>query len=224
MPHPPATGPIAFLSDLHGNLTALDVVLAELERLEVKRIYVAGDLLLGGDEPLAVWQRLQALGAVCTRGPSDTALASVDPKSLVPIDDEQRRQARAFADTRAAIGDLVAERLRRLPEQHRIPLIDGREVLMVHGSPADSGREISHDLSDEEIVALLDDDPADIIVCGATHVPFQRTVGEYHIVNVGSVGAAPEGQVAHYTVLTPKMSGADILQDWVSYEEQPEAS
>jgi len=223
MAHPPAAAPIAFLSDVHGNLVALDVVLAELERLDVKRLYVAGDLLLGGDQPLEVWQRLQALGATCTHGPSDIALASVDPSSLVPIDEAQRRQARLFAETRAAIGDLVAERLRRLPEQQRIPLVDGREVLMMHGSPADSTREISHDLSDDEILALLDDDPADIIVCGSTHVPFQRTVGEYHIVNVGSVGAAPEGQIAHYTILTPRMSNADILQDWVSYEE-PEAS
>ena len=223
MAHPPAAGPIAFLSDVHGNLTALEVVLAELKRLDVKRVYVAGDLLLGGDEPLEVWQRLQAAGATCTRGPSDSALGSVDPGSLVPIDEEQRRQARLFSDTRGAIGDLVAERLRRLPEQQRIPLIDGREILMVHGSPADSSREISHDLSDDEVLALLDDDPADIIVCGSTHVPFQRAVAEYHIVNVGSVGAAPEGQVAHYTVVTPRMSSADILQDWVSYEE-PEAS
>ena len=223
MAHPPAAGPIGFLSDLHGNLGALEAVLGELERLEVKRLYIAGDLLLGGEEPLEVWHRLQDRGAVCTRGPSDLALGSVDPGSLVPIDNEQRKQARLFADTRAAIGDLVAERLRRLPEQQRIPLIDGREVLMVHGSPADPGREISHDLSDDEILALLDDDPADIIVCGSTHVPFQRAVEEYHVVNVGSVGAAPEGQVAHYTVLTPRMSGADILQDWVSYDE-PEAS
>ena len=223
MAHPPAAGPIGFLSDLHGNLGALEAVLGELERLEVKRLYIAGDLLLGGEEPLEVWHRLQDRGAVCTRGPSDLALGSVDPGSLVPIDNEQRKQARLFADTRAAIGDLVAERLRRLPEQQRIPLIDGREVLMVHGSPADPGREISHDLSDDEILALLDDDPADIIVCGSTHVPFQRAVEEYHVVNVGSVGAAPEGQVAHYTVLTPRMSGADILQDWVRYDE-PEAS
>ncbi|MFW2389105.1 MAG: metallophosphoesterase family protein [Polyangiales bacterium] len=223
MAHPPEAGPIGFLSDLHGNLRALDAVLGELERLGVKRVYVAGDLLLGGEEPLAVWQRLQSLGAVCTRGPSDLALGSVDPGSLVPIDSEQRKQARLFADTRAAIGDLVAERLRRLPEQQRIPLIDGREVLMVHGAPGDPGREISHDLSDDEILGLLNDDPADIIICGATHVPFQRAAEDYHVVNVGSVGAAPEGQVAHYTVLTPRMSGADILQDWVSYEE-PEAS
>jgi predicted phosphodiesterase len=223
MAHPPAAGPIAFLSDVHGNITALEVVLTELERLDVKRVYVAGDLLLGGDEPLEVWQRLQALGAICTRGPSDLALGSVDPGSLVPIDEEQRRQARLFSGTRNAIGDLVAERLRRLPDQQRIPLVDGREVLMVHGSPADSNREISHDLSDDEVLGLLNDDPADIIVCGSTHVPFQRTVAEYHIVNVGSVGAAPEGQVAHYTVLTPRMSNADILQDWISYGE-PEAS
>ena len=220
MAHPPEASPIAFLSDLHGNLLALDVVLSELERLEVKRVYVAGDLLLGGDDPLGVWQRLQAIGATCTRGPSDMALASVDPSSLLPVVDEQRRRAREFAQTRAAIGDLVAERLRRLPEQQRIPLLDGREVLMVHGSPADPNSEISHDLSDDMVLALLDDDPADIIVCGSTHVPFQRTVAEYHVVNVGSVGAAPEGQVAHYTVLTPRMSGADILQDWVSYEER----
>ncbi|MEM7434665.1 MAG: metallophosphoesterase family protein [Myxococcota bacterium] len=218
MAHPPESGPIGFLSDLHGNLAALDTVLGELDRQEVKRIYVAGDLLLGGDEPLEVWHRLQALGAVCTRGLSDMALGSVDPGSLLPLDDEQRRQARAFSETRVAIGDLVAERLRRLPEHQRIPLIDGREVLMVHGSPADNGREISHDLTDEEILPLLADDPADIVVCGATHVPFQRTVGEYHVVNVGSVGDAPEGAVAHYTILTPRMSGADILQDWVRYD------
>ena len=220
MAHPPEASPIAFVSDLHGNLLALDVVLSELERLEVKRVYVAGDLLLGGDDPLGVWQRLQAIGATCTRGPSDMALASVDPSSLLPVDDEQRRRAREFAQTRAAIGDQDAERLLRLPEQQRIPLLEGREVLMVHGSPADPNSEISHDLSDDEVLALLDDEPADIIVCGSTHVPFQRTVGEYHVVNVGSVGAAPEGQVAHYTVLTPRMSGADILQDWVSYEER----
>lgn len=223
MAHPPEAAPIAFLSDLHGNLAALESVLAELKRLRVTRMYVAGDLLLGGEEPLEVWQRLQTLGATCARGPSDLALGSVDPSSLLPIDETQRRRARQFAETRMTIGDLVAERLRRLPEQVRIPLVDGREVLMVHGSPADSHREISHDMSDEEILALMNDDPADIIVCGSTHVPFQRTVSDYHVVNVGSVGAAPEGRVAHYTVLTPRLSSADILQDWVSYGE-PEAS
>lgn len=218
MAHPPVASPMAFLSDLHGNLPALEAVLEEIHRRDVRRIYVAGDLLLGGQDPLEVWKRLQAEGAICTRGPSDTALGSLDPNSLLPVDAEQRERARRFAETREAIGDLVAERLRRLPEQLRIPLIDGRELLMVHGSPADNSREISYDLTDEEVTELLAEDPADIIVCGATHVPFQRAVEEHHVVNVGSVGAAPEGATAHYTIVSPKMDGAQILQDWVHYE------
>ena len=218
MAHPPVASPMAFLSDLHGNLPALEAVLEEIHRRDVRRIYVAGDLLLGGHDPLEVWKRLQAEGAICTRGPSDTALGSLDPNSLLPVDAEQRERARRFAETREAIGDLVAERLRRLPEQLRIPLIDGRELLMVHGSPADNSREISYDLTDEEVTELLAEDPADIIVCGATHVPFQRAVEEHHVVNVGSVGAAPEGATAHYTIVSPKMDGAQILQDWVHYE------
>lgn len=208
---------MGFLSDLHGNLTALEAVLEELRRSGVQRLFVAGDLLLGGEQPLEVWQRLQQERAICTRGLSDTALGSLDPDSLLPVDEEQRRRAELFATTRDAIGDLVAERLRRLPEQYRIPLIDGREIVMVHGSPGDASREISHDLSDDEIMALTGNDPADIIVCGASHVPFQRTVDEQHVVNVGSVGAAPEGRTAHYTIIRPQMSGAEIVQDWVEY-------
>lgn len=53
------TGPIAILSDIHGNLVALDAVLAELSRRDIDRIVVAGDLLFGGDDPLGVWRRLE---------------------------------------------------------------------------------------------------------------------------------------------------------------------
>ena len=84
MAHPPVAVPMAFLSDLHGNLQALESVLEEVQRREVERLYVAGDLLLGGNEPLAVWRRLQEAGAICSRGLSDTALGSLDPNSLLP--------------------------------------------------------------------------------------------------------------------------------------------
>ena len=57
--------------------------------------------------------------------------------------------------------------------------------------PADPGEALTHDMSDEEINALLGDDPADVVVCGASHVPFDRMVGGVRIVNVGSVGEAP---------------------------------
>ncbi|MFT3768800.1 MAG: hypothetical protein QM820_25425 [Minicystis sp.] len=52
---------------------------------------------------------------------------------------------------------------------------------------------LSHDMSDEEISALLGDDPADIVVCGGSHVPFDRVVAGMRVINVGSVGEAPRG-------------------------------
>jgi hypothetical protein len=80
-----------------------------------------------------------------------------------------------------------------LPTTVRLPLDDGGEVVLVHGSPSDPTEPITHDMSDEEISALLGDDPADVVVCGGSHVPFDRTVSGVRIINVGSVGEAPSG-------------------------------
>ena len=93
--------------------------------------------------------------------------------------------------TRDALGELILQRIRRLPTHQRLPLEDGGELLLVHGSPADPGEPLTHDMTDQEINALIGDDPADVIVCGASHVPFDRMVGGVRIVNVGSVGEAP---------------------------------
>ena len=208
---------MAFVADVHGNLEALEAVLVELKRRAIVDIFVAGDLLLGGEKPLEVWQRLTGLGARCVRGTSDLALAAVEAGTLRPTNDTERCAAEVFAATQKALGELVRRRLGGLPEMLRIPMIDGRELLMVHGSPRDPSVAITHDMEDDEIGALLADDPADIVVCGASHVPFIRTLEEVQIVNVGSVGQAPGERVAHYTVISPKVSGADIEQTLAEY-------
>jgi hypothetical protein len=46
-------------------------------------------------------------------------------------------------------------------------------------------------MSDEEVLSLLGDDPADVVICGGSHVPFDRMVGGVRVINVGSVGEAP---------------------------------
>jgi predicted phosphodiesterase len=213
----PASRPMAFLSDVHGNLRALEAVAGELQRLAISDIYVAGDLLLGGEAPLEVWQRLQSLNAQCVRGTSDVALATLDPATLKPRTADEEGMAARFAATRRAIGDLILRRLAELPDRIRVPMIDGSELLLVHGSPSDPFESIDHDLEDDDVRELLADDPADIVVCGATHVPFARQVDDIHVINVGSVGSAPGGGVAHFTLLYPKTSGATVEQTWVEY-------
>jgi len=64
---------------------------------------------------------------------------------------------------------------------------------------------------------MLADDPADVVVCGGTHVAFSRRLDTVQVVNVGSVGASPEGRVAHYTIVYPSSSGSTFDQGFVEY-------
>lgn len=208
---------MGFISDIHGNLPALEAVLEELTRRQARDIFVAGDLLLGGDEPLAVWRKLQSIGARCVCGPSDLALASVSAAALHPQDEREREKAEAFHKTQTSLGELVKKQLAQLPRQLRIPLIDGSELLLVHGSPRDAFETIGHELDDEEMSALLADDPADVVVCGGTHVAFARLIDTVQVINVGSVGAAPEGRFAHYSLVFPSASGSHFEQSYVEY-------
>lgn len=216
MSEAPKATPIAFMSDIHGNAKALKAVLGELARQDVRIIYAAGDHLLGGEDPLETWRMLQKAGVLCTRGLSEEALIRVDPEALAPSGDDEFAKADRFIETRRALGDLVLEQLRRLEPTIRMPLIDGRELMMVHGSPADPFGEITHDAGDEELEALVAGDPADIVVCGASHVAFRRDIEGSTILSVGSVGAAPSG-LAHFTVVRPRMDGLEVHQDHVEY-------
>ena len=215
-------GPLAFISDIHGNLPALEAVLDALKAAGVGAIYVAGDLVYRGDQPLEVWKRLQEVGARCVRGTTDLALAVVDPARLRPKDDAEKKSAERFRWTREVLGELILARLRRLPEAIRLELPDATEILVVHGSPVDPDVAITLDLDDDEVSTLIGTDPADIIVCGSSHVPFMRTLGDIEVIGVGSVGESPEGAIAHYTLIHSTPEGPEIHQHWVPYGPQGE--
>ena len=207
-----------FLSDVHGRLDALEAVLARFERAGVQRVVACGDLLLGGPEPLGVWRRLQQVGAVVLAGLGEMALVQVDPDKLRPLDAAERARVQRFAETRRAIGDLVVQQLRSLPRTWRTAVPGGGELVAVHGAPADPTEAITHDLTDEEVLALLGSPPPRYVVCGAAHVPFQRTVAGTHLVALGSVGEAPEGEPnAHYAIARPQPDGLQWEAGWTPY-------
>jgi predicted phosphodiesterase len=189
------------VSDIHGHLDALRAVLATAERRSFHKLLVAGDIVFPGPEPLETWRRLTAAGAVMVQGLTDRAVATLDPRELHARSEHEQQRLDRMRATREALGELILQRLQRLPTHVRIPLEDGGELLLVHGAPVDPGEALTHDMDDDEINALLGDDPADVVVCGASHVPFDRMVGGIRIVNVGSVGEAPGGgvNVAHAT-------------------------
>jgi predicted phosphodiesterase len=208
------------VSDIHGHLEALSAVLATAERRSFHKLLVAGDIVFPGPQPLETWRRLMAAGAVMVQGVSDKALATLDPDELSPRSEHERARLERMGQVQDELGELILERMKRLPTHVRIPLEDGREMVLVHGSPSDPAEPMTHDMSDEELDALIGDDPADVIVCGMSHVPFDRTVVDVRIVNVGSIGEAPgvgsragvPHRFAHATWIESLPSGLTVEQ------------
>ncbi len=209
------------ISDLHGHLDALRAVLATSERQSFHKLLVAGDIVFPGPEPLETWRRLVAAGAIMVLGLVDKAVVSLDPDDLTARNDNDRNRLERLRQVRAILGELAMQRIRHLPTHFRLPLEDGGELLLVHGSPMDPSEPLTHDMSDDEIMALIGDDPADVIVCGASHVPFDRTVQGVRVVNVGSVGEAPGvgPRVAHATWIESSPRGLWIESTAVPLED-----
>ncbi len=231
---------ILCVSDIHGNLDALRAVLATAERRAFHKLIVAGDVVFSGlddpeqSQPLETWRRLTAAGAIMVQGVTDRAIATLDPAKIDPathgfghgFGEHEKKMIERMKTVRAELGELVLERLRRLPTQVRFPLEDGGELLLVHGSPADPSEAMTQDMNDEELSALIGDDPADLVVCGMSHVPFDRQIGNVRIVNVGSVGEAPDNvspreapAVAHATWIESRPSGLFVEQIIVPLRE-----
>jgi predicted phosphodiesterase len=179
------------ISDIHGDEAALAAVLATAERRGFSRLLVAGDICFPGPAPLDTWRRVVRADAICVQGLGDRALATIDLDRIrAPQSDHERERLERLIEVRRELGEPILERIKRLPAQARMPLPDGGELVLVHGSPADPTEPFTAEMDDAEVSALIGDDPCDIIICGGSHVPFERTVGGVHIVNVGSVGEA----------------------------------
>lgn len=200
------------VSDIHGHAAALRRVLEEAGNREFHQLIVCGDTLFPGPEPLETWKLLVERRALCVQGVGDRALYEVDPDKLAPTTHEGRERLGRLRDVRAAVGDLIIARLGKLPTQARLPLESGREALVVHGSPSDPTEPMCPEMDDDELARLLGNDPADLVVCGASHVPFLRQLGDVQVVSVGSVGESPAEGYAHGTIIDASLSGISIEQ------------
>jgi predicted phosphodiesterase len=195
------------VSDIHGHADLLRALMREADAYGWDKLVACGDLCFPGPEPLAVWKILVEHRALCVQGLGDRALAQVDPSKLAAASPGERARIERLKQVHAELGELIIARLGKLPQSATLPLESGHNMLVVHGSPADPSEPLSFDMTDDEIIALLGDEPGDLIVCGGSHVPFEREVADVRIVNVGSVGEAPGGGVAHGAIIVSSQTG-----------------
>ena len=166
---------IACLYDVHGNLPALEAVLADLG--EVDRYILGGDYALMGAWPAETVARLRELEpAIWIRGNADRWLAE-PPEHL----------RAAIGHARAQLGDALAAELAALPETAE----DG-DTLICHASPVSDLRSFFPEPAEDE-PELLDGVTASRLMFGHTHLQFRRRAGSIELINPGSVGAPLDG-------------------------------
>jgi putative phosphoesterase len=177
---------VATLYDVHGNLRALEAVLAEIP--EEATIVVGGDVVAGGEQPSETLERLRGLGDRVTwiRGNADRELYPGE-EGLAP--------AGAHDETRAQLTEEQIEFLHSRP-----PTAQLDRVLYVHASPRNDLDIFTERTPEERIAFLFEDVDADVVVCGHTHMQFDRTVAGKRVVNSGSVGMPYDGPGAYWTL------------------------
>jgi putative phosphoesterase len=190
---------VAAISDIHGNLPALEAVLAEVKREEPELMVFCGDVASGPMPAETIDLLLTLQGARFVRGNADRGLIEEfdgKPPSDMPgpFSDWCARQiTRRHRDFLASFEDRVV-----------IDGVDGLgRVLFCHATPRNDTDVFMVDSPVERVRTLLAGVDADVVVCGHTHMQFDRMVDRIRVVNAGSVGMPYGTPGAYWAMLGP---------------------
>lgn len=211
---------LAVLSDVHGNLHALDAVLDEIALQGVDATLALGDFLSGPFDPVGVADRLMGLGALAVRGNHDRYIA-----------DGRDDDWHIDAWVRGELTPGHLDWLRSLP----LNAVHEGVVLLSHGTPREDnvgwldgmagGNAVLQ--SREHVERAADGFPYEMLLCGHTHVPRTVKLADGRVVvNPGSVGlpfdsGSPD---AHYAVIEKRRAGWTVALNSVPYDYQAAAS
>jgi predicted phosphodiesterase len=196
---------VVLLSDIHGNLVALDAVLEDMARQgPFDHTVVAGDLVWAGPWPAEVVDRVRSLDAAVIQGNTD-AFLSHQPDDT-PEDKDQKHFAALVEWYTAVLGPERVAYLLNLPFAHRIAPAAGHDLLVVHANPQDQEQAISPRMSDEDLEVLLGPPEAcdwEALAFGHLHIPYNRRWHDRLLADVSGCGLPMDGdRRAAYTILT----------------------
>jgi predicted phosphodiesterase len=198
---------IAFFSDIHANMPALEVVLSDIDQQHVDMVYCLGDLVGYNIWPNEVTELIMERGIPTLAGNYDEGigLASDNCGCAYKSDEEKANGAISIAYTNSIVTPQVRHYLRHLPRhlQMTFHTEDGLpfQVLMAHGSPRKINEYLFEDRQEKSTLRILEAANADVLLVGHTHKPYHRKLAYErdgqtayrHLINIGSVGKPKDG-------------------------------
>jgi putative phosphoesterase len=225
---------IALLSDVHGNVLAVEAVRKALKKEKPDVVLIAGDLVMNGAEPGASVDAIREMerdGAIVVQGNTDVAVADADYAAAFPwtlesgVSDAIRAAAEWAHD---ALDDDQLGWLRRLPAERRVRIGDDL-VLVTHASPGSQTQGFDRGLDPSTVYERISRTDARVICCGHTHIPDVQEFGWKVVVNGGSAGYVFDGDpTASWALVTigdapAAPSVAEPGQDDADVEDQDDA-
>jgi len=204
---------VAALYDIHGNLPALEAVLEELEQAHFDLIVIGGDIG-PGPMPKQTLQLLLDLGdrARFIRGNCERAVvAAFDGITLDPNQSNEVREVTNW--TAKQLEPSQRDFLASLPEHLTLTIEGLGEVLFCHGSPRSDEEILTVATPESRLREALAGVKQRVLVCGHTHMQYERHLDEKVVVNAGSVGMPYAEPGAYWLELGPEIVLRRTLYD-----------
>jgi predicted phosphodiesterase len=214
---------VAALYDIHGNLPALDAVLQDIRQADIDQIVVGGDVIPGpmpretlgrlldlglpthfiyGNGELAILTQMEGArtGSVNYWG---TMTGARPPESIIEI----------YRWTAAQLQPEFELVLARWPKTFQLEIGGLGQVLFCHSTPRSETEGFTRLTAEDRLLPIFEGLNATVVVCGHTHMQFDRMIGRTRVVNAGSVGM-PFGEPGAYWLLL----GPEVQLRHTSYD------
>jgi putative phosphoesterase len=194
---------IAALYDIHGNLPALEAVLNEVRHAGVDQIVVGGDVL-PGPMPLETLTCLLDLDMPVTfiRGNGDRVVHAVMTGGDIS-DEVPEAYAEPVRWNARQLRPEHEQRLATWPSTLRVEIRGLGEVLFCHATPRNDTDCFTRLTAEDRLLPIFESANASVVVCGHSHMQFDRTIGQTRVVNAGSVGMPFQEPGAYWLLLGP---------------------
>ncbi|SIS44955.1 metallophosphoesterase family protein [Salimicrobium flavidum] len=193
---------IAFISDIHGNATALEAVLDDIKQQDIDKIVVLGDLCFRGPEPKKSLDLIRNLDVPVIKGNADAWVTRGIQDGEVPEKViGMMREEKDWTVQQLTEDDISY--LENLPE-HVTETIGEKKVYGFHATPDSLFDVVTPDTSDEDLKkAIMEKEEADIYLYGHIHKPYVRHIDGKIVANLGSVGLPFDGEAkASYLIVS----------------------
>ncbi|MCZ8521913.1 MULTISPECIES: metallophosphoesterase family protein [Paenibacillus] len=209
---------LAFISDIHGNCTALDAVLEDIRGREADEIYILGDLCYRGPEPKKSLDTVRSLHAQVIKGNADEWVVrgvrqGEVPDSALGLMNEEREW------TLSQLNEEDLGYLKELPESLHLQK-DGVSIEAFHATPDSLFAIVPPGAAEEELQAkLMKSAAADLYVYAHIHKPYIRYLDGRAVINTGSVGLPFDGlPLASYAMVEIGRGGIHASIHRVAYD------